>query len=311
MKESIQSNHMEKLPEADSFLAVLEKAKEKPVEAVFILSGGIKKIKKGKVIAGMPIENELSAAEGKPPGYRLSSTAFNDPDPRRSLGWGKAKNIAAAEIAEELNKIQPEQKPVLVTCSRSTNNLAAKSDAEIAAEELRRYGVENEILKEEWSLDTFTELLEAVRMTEENNWKHVAFSTTAYQRPRAEAMLQSLLNAADPAEGKRIEQILAFNAMRFNAEKYPNRARDHRRFKETYDYIKAHHSDAAISFVNAEDCLRHRDARHAEIIKDAKNDPLYAAKQEQDEKAAEQWRAGEYGKVSEEVLERWRKGDLP
>lgn len=278
----------------DSFAELLRGAKENPVDAVVVLSGGVKKIVSGKeIIAGSDItDGEIPINTTELPSVgtrksRISSAAFNDPDHRNSLGWGKAKDIATAEVVVGFPQAQPDHQIIIVTSSRSTNNKSSVSDARISEDALRRCGVKNEILRQERSLDTFTELLESIRLAVEKSWKHIVFITTAYQRPRAEAMAESILHVNDTEEARKVEQVLAFNANRFNRDKLPSRVEDQHRFKDSYDYLRLHLPIVRISFVNAEDALQHRDEDHyGKVIDAARRNPLYDEKIRQDGNAA-------------------------
>lgn len=305
----------------NSFLMIKEKAKKLPVDAVVVLSGGVKKIivggEKALVIAGVDITDEddlavpLSEEEFKnkttTSSVRLSSTGYAE----SKSGFGKAKDIATAQLVKELSSIQNET-PIIVTSSKSPNNKTSVTDAEVSARALLKHGVENEIILQNYSIDTLTEILEAVRLAVEKGWKHVVITTTETQKRRVLAIVETILDLQNPVELDKIESSLADNAKRFNRENFPSRVLDNNHYKETLAYLKSHIPKLEVSVVSAEDGLIIRNpGLYGKLIGKLKSTPVYQKKIQQDESDCFRWRSGDYAKRGQPFIEQWRKGDLP
>ena len=139
-------------------------------DAVFVHSGGI-------------IES------GRDDKRVLKSTPYGSKDHIGLFGGGKARVIAAAQLAEYF----PEAK--IVTNSTVTNNLGqVEPHALVYAAELRdKHEVpDSQIIVQEDSIDTATELIELMRMTENMGWKRVVMITNDYHLPRAKAIFENL-----------------------------------------------------------------------------------------------------------------------
>lgn len=100
--------------------------------------------------------------------------------------------IAAAEIA----KCFPEIK-IVPTGKLITHGIAEKehfpNDAKVMADELVAMGVDrNQIILEENSISTLTELVQLVKMARENGWERVAVITSRWHVPRVKMMYDKL-----------------------------------------------------------------------------------------------------------------------
>lgn len=250
-------------------------------DAIFITSGSI-------------VSRKVTSPEGAQETVRYSTTGFNDLDARGLVAWGKIRVIAGGQLAEDFPKA------TVVTLSRSTNNMSEYSDASVAEKELKgMMGVENMIERSESSVDTFTELLSIVRLMIERSWSKTAVVATRFQLPRMRAMLESIKHVGNPDERAKIEQLLTFNEKRFGGGSLPTRVDDIKSFRSTYEFILAHENwanGADVALIPAEDIVPLRDARYAEIVRQAEGEDAYTKKLAQDEAAAGQWQRGEYGK---------------
>jgi len=139
-------------------------------EAIFILSGG----------------TEWS----KERGYYTPS--YDEPDFTGLASGAHFRVIAAAEAA----KCFPEIK-IVPTGKLITHGIAEKehfpNDAKVMADELVAMGVkEDQIMLEEESVSTLTELLEMIKMARENGWERVAVVTNRWHLPRVRMMYEKL-----------------------------------------------------------------------------------------------------------------------
>jgi len=178
MKEFLVQNpeNSENNPEnkKEIYQAILNKEtnrKELP-EAVFILSGGIKKTGEGK----------------------FKTLSYSDEDVHGFVTGGKARVVGAAELA----KVFPEMK--MVTTSAIEPDFP--SHARVMADELiKRETPEDQVILEEKSIDTITELMEMIKMSVRENWKKITILTSDYHIPRTKEMfrqLGSLVKDEDP-----------------------------------------------------------------------------------------------------------------
>ena len=306
--------------QSNSFESLLKKSKAAPVEAIIVLGGGSKQIitgneKKAEIFSGKDVDpNGIELIDLVPeelePGRsaRMSTSSFNNP----IRSSGKAKDIAAVEIAKQLNITQTTVKPEIITNSRGAFTRTAQTEAEVSAAAINKYGLPNEITAQNWSIDTFTELLETVRMAYEKKLTHIAIVTQKTQQRRAEAMLHSLLNISDPEELKKVELMMAYNANRFNRENKPHRLEDLNHFNQSFEILKEHTPTLTASLVAAEDVLVYRNPKlYGKIIADLKKDAAYTDRVTRDESDGIRWKSGDYTNAGVPHLEQWKNGQLP
>jgi len=152
---------------------ILTKILDGVPDALIIESGGIKPIVKGNKI-------------------RYKTTSYVDEAPSGTLG-GNARIIAGVEIAQNFPDIK------VVTAAKDEIN--SETHAKVMAEELIRRGVSKDrVLLEEKSITTLTELVEAVKLTAEKNWNHVAILTNDYHLARNYEMFLRIKTLADPTD---------------------------------------------------------------------------------------------------------------
>jgi len=145
-------------------------------EAIFVLSGGIVTDSVARVA---PYNDDF-----KSPSFADSDRLFADAGKIIVPPGGKTRVIAATEIAKEFSDM------TIVTTSIVPGEF---SHASVMATELRGRGIEDKrIILEEDSLDTWTEMVELVKMTVKQGWGTVGIITNQYHVPRAQAMLDNL-----------------------------------------------------------------------------------------------------------------------
>lgn len=149
-------------------------------QALFVLSGGI--------VADTRERTDNPGDDG----YKTLS--YQDLDAHGLVTGGKARVVAAAEIA----KLFPDLP--LVTTSRYEAD--KPTHAAVMAQELEQRSVPSEqIIKEEQSVNTVTELTELVKMAVRNEWKRVEAITSDYHIARCAKMFEALdtiVNYDDP-----------------------------------------------------------------------------------------------------------------
>jgi DUF218 domain len=157
--------------------------------AIFILSGGVKKI----------VQASGEAA--------YISTDYSDSDPYGMLA-GKARVDAAAEVSRYF----PITKIVTTTHSPSPEKSSNTSilHAYVLADELKRLGVpEEQIIREVKSTNTLTELQEMVKLIAHHQWHHVGIITFELHTERTSRMLNHLAELSDLAN-QELKESLAY-----------------------------------------------------------------------------------------------------
>ena len=199
--------------------AEYERLCEGEPNAFYILSGGI--------LLGGTEEN---------PRYR--SNVYSELDYHGYLGGGKARSIAAAEMAKYL--------PGAKVIANSWVSKDTDSDAKVMAREIEHMGIQKErIILQENSYSTFTEMIELLKIIEKNNWHHVAVVTNEFQIPRAKAMLERMDTLHDP-----------------------NGAWQDPEFQKSLKKMKE--KSVKIVFVSAEEVLPIRSKHYTRIVEEAK-----------------------------------------
>lgn len=154
-----------------------QEQKELP-EVIFILAGGIK---------------EVNGVEASAKQYESLSYGDADPNFPGLMTAGKDRVIAAAEIG----KIFPDIKFV----TTSAIEVDRPSYAAIMAEELIDRGISKQnIILEEKSDSTVTELVEMVKMAVKNGWTRINILTSGFHIPRTREIfnhLESILSYDD------------------------------------------------------------------------------------------------------------------
>lgn len=181
-------------------------------------------------------------------------------------GWisgSKARVVAA----DELHHAFPTAKLV-------TNSYVARTGEEharITARELQRRGVSAEdIIAQSESHNTYTEILELIRLSVENGWHNVAVLVNEYQAQRTRAFWENILRLDDPQQ--HWQRLPICEALAALADGYALEMR----------------------FVAAEAVLQQMGRRHADVAEKARNLPAYQAAMDEDVRSAAEVRTGRY-----------------
>ncbi len=162
MKERLTEKSENKRELYQNILNKESNQKELP-EAIFVLSGGIKKSEEGK----------------------FKTLSYSEKDVHGFVTGGKARVISAAELAKTFPEIK------LVTTSAVEPNYP--SHARIMANELLKLEVpKDQIILEEKSIDTLTQFMEMVKISVQEKWKRIIILTNDYHIPRAKEMFQQI-----------------------------------------------------------------------------------------------------------------------
>ena len=250
-----------------------------PLQAIFVLASGL---------TNRPLRNPITGEIS----YRRTSFGFNDLDSRGANAWGKIRLVAAAELAEMFPA------SIVVTLGRNFDNFYDESEAALTARELStKYKTRNQIIESPESIDTFTELLNGLRLALEKNWNCLVFVCEEARMSRASVMLYSLQNIADPGEQAMVNQMMLFNETRYSEEVYSFRGEDFAYFRESLKLleqspIKLRTLQAGI--IPGELVAPLKDRRYLSVIEAVRADPRYQTRKLQEERAARDWKTRNY-----------------
>lgn len=182
---------------------------------------------------------------------------------------------AGVVAAKELKKYFPEAKIVANSRIKARDNWPEERHAEIAAAELKRAHIQaDQIIVQDNSFSTLTELLETIRLTVENHWKHVVILAPGHQVERATAMLEMVDTVIDRTQYRERPEIK--EALHAFAEQQKK-------------------GETKISIVASEDILSRTSPRHRRIVEAATSSPEWKALLEREKRSAEEIRNGTYG----------------
>jgi len=148
--------------------------------------------------------------------------------------------------------------------------------AEVAAAEFRAADIS--VIMQEESFSTFTELLNNIRLAEENGWKHLVIFTNGAQVGRTRAMLEHIDDQKAEHLRKRIDT--PEKRAKFKLDPYLQRRAT---------------GEVKISVVAAEDALERMSERYARLVQNVKETPLYQESKARQDAAIPELEAGTYG----------------
>ena len=191
-----------------------------------------------------------------------------------NIGGSHAGVIAARELKKYFAEV------MIVTNSRidARDGRPEEKLAEVARDELTRAHVPaDQIVVQDRSFSTLSELLENIRLAVENKWQHVVILAAAHQVERATAMLDRIDTVADLAKYRERPEI-----------------------KEALEKFAALKEAGAlkITILASEDVVEGMSRRHQKVVAAAKASPAWRQTEERDSKAAQEIKDGTYGKKS-------------
>jgi len=138
------------------------------------------------ILSGSVVKRDLRNG-----GARYSSGSYAELDVAGLLNGGKARAIAAAEIARFY--------PCVAIIANGHTYENAPSDARIMKEELGRFGASTDhVILQEKSYSTFTEFVELVKYVAEHKWRRIVIVTNEFHIPRAQELLRHIDSLRDP-----------------------------------------------------------------------------------------------------------------
>jgi len=212
-------------------------------DAFFVLGGGVVK----------------NTKTGEP-----KSGSYRDNDTHNLLSGSKARVVAAAELHQYF--------PEAAVVANSSLKNEKTSNAQLFAKEMIERGVdESKVILQQNSYNTFTEMLELVRMIVDNNWKHAVVVTNEFQIPRARIMLEKIDELHDPNNYWQRSEI-----------------------QKALDQFRKIKDSVTVSFVSAEDALPIKSSKYIRIVAEAKASPGWQARVASEQQGVGQIERGEY-----------------
>lgn len=204
---------------------------------------------------------------------RWKTGSYADTGARGDINGSHAGMIVIRRLEKEYF---PEAKIVANSFNAATEDWPEERHAEVAAREFRAAGIPAEdIIVQQDSVSTVSELLENIRLAEENNWKHLVIFTNGAQVERAKAALEKIDTVFDPLKFREQPEIQKALASFLERKK---------------------RGEVNISIVSAEDALALMGERYARLVQRVKESPLYKESKARQDAAAAEIRAGTYGK---------------
>lgn len=213
-------------------------------DAIFILSGGV-----------------TTDSDNK-----TKSTPYGSRDNIGLLGGGKARVIVAGYLAEEFPNT-----PVVTNSTVTTADGRIEPHALVYANELRRMGVSGQqLIVQEQSNSTATELIELLRLVNKNQWKTVRLITNDYHLPRVRAMYENLERLFTPEYDTDLNNEV--KALILETQK----------------------NGLNVQFQAAEDILPLRSPHYSKLIREVKETPAYGQRIAAEEKGTADIKEGRY-----------------
>lgn len=228
------SENLSPVPKEEMYKSILVKEFEggSLPDAIFVLQGGI----------------EYHETKG----FRSPSYSGGD---FAGITGSRARVIAAAEIAKAF--------PSIAIVATSQGDQEGEGEAQVMAKELNQMGVTPVL--EEKSTSTLTELLEMIRMSEENGWSNITVLTNGYHVPRVKVMYEKLESIEGLCDEDEIAMIQAFKT-----------------------------GEAKVAFVSAEDILVNTSHHYEHLIEKVEQSDGYKKRVELEQKGIDDLEAGRY-----------------
>lgn len=232
-KSNVLERITEELKECIKSVICQETESGRMPESIFVLSGGI--IRKDD---------------------EYKSPSYSETDDHGLITGGKARSIAAAKISEIFPDIN------FVTTSRRLKE--EPTHASVVAAEMERFGAKQEnIILEENSWDTYSEMIEMIKMAQREGWSRVAIVTNDYHVPRAKEFFIQLEKLSEQD-------------------------------KETMESISKFKQQVEVSFIPAEKILESTSGHYKNLISKVRESDNYKDRLAAEQRGIEALRSGDY-----------------
>lgn len=209
---------------------------------------------------------------------RQKTGSYADVGARGDINGSHGGMVAIRRLQKEYF---PEAKVVANSYNAATpdGRWPEERHAEVATSEFKAAGIpEEDIVVQEESFSTFTELLHNIRLLEENTWKHLVIFTNGAQVGRTRAMLAHI----DDQQAEYLRSLIDTpeKRERYKLDSFLERQRE---------------GAAKISVVAAEDALKRMSERHATLVQHIQETPLYQESKQKQDSLIPDLEAGTYG----------------
>lgn len=198
---------------------------------------------------------------------RYKPGSYQDVDWKGYMTGGKGRAIAVVELSKRF----PDATVAVNSNTFNVHDSEAPTDAGVMTEYIERQGVPVEnIIQQDRSTTTFTELVELVKYITRYRWKHTVVVAGETQKARAEEMFRQI-------------ETLRYDPVSNDPE-----------FRTALKEIKD--IDPRVTFVSAEDVLPLRHKLFGLLIADARETDVWKRREASDRQAVEDLKTGNYGK---------------
>lgn len=205
---------------------------------------------------------------------RWKTGGYADTGARGDINGSHAGMVAIRRLQKEYF---PEAKVIANSYNAATKDWPEERHAEVAAAEFKIAGIpEEDIILQEGSFSTFTELLNTIKLSEESGWKHVIIVTNGAQVGRARAMLEHI----DEQQAPYLRKVIDSEEVRKWLDPFLE---------------KRKRGEVKISVIAAEDALERMSTRHARLMQDVQETPLYQESKGRQDAVIPDLEAGTYG----------------
>lgn len=205
---------------------------------------------------------------------RLKTGSYADMGARGDINGSHAGMVAIRRLQKEYF---PEAKIVANSYNAATDSWAEERHAEVAAAEFKAAGIPKEdIVVQEASFSTFTELLNNMKLAQENGWKRLVIVTNGAQVGRARAMLEHI----DEQQAPYLRKVIDSEEVRKWLDPFLKKWKN---------------GEVKMSVISAEDALERMSGRHARLVQDVKETPLYQKSKQGQDAVIPDLEAGTYG----------------
>lgn len=207
---------------------------------------------------------------------RLKTGSYADTGARGDINGSHAGMVAIRRLQKEYF---PESKVIANSYNAATpdGRWPEERHAEVAAAELKAAGIpEGDIILQEASFSTFTELLNNIKLIEENGWKHIVIVTNGAQVGRTRVMLEHI----DEQQAPHLRKVIDSEEVRKWLDPFLERRKN---------------GEVKVSVIAAEDALERMSERHARLVQDVKETPLYRESKQRQDAAIPDLETGTYG----------------
>lgn len=198
---------------------------------------------------------------------RSKTTGYLSKEVHGNISGSRAGVLAAVELSRAF--------PEAIVMANSFIERTGERHAQVTAEELERAGVpQDHIVIQEESFNTFSEIIELIKIVVQKDVRHAVVVVNEFIIPRAQALLERIQTVGDPA----------------GYRERPGVADALEKFEELLRSGKAN-----ISFVSSEDVISLIDPRYKRLVEETRKLPAWQKTIEMEQSGVRAIEEGTYG----------------